>query len=212
MIPQFITSALQLGAKAIKGVTQKARRRAQAFGKALKEKKLKNAPKHFEEWQDTLKKSDKRFRRYNKKLKVYEPITPRGKIKKSAEYQQFVLDLNEYVNTNLTAQAEIKKRDFINEVKKENKITDDIFEQLETSGYDISTYDSDDNEVRWAHIHRALDRYANKIKSGRVDLARELVKNIERYNIHDIYEMVYNRTENGQLSFEDALINNKDLF
>lgn len=208
MIPQFITSALQLGAKAIKGVTQKARRRAQAFGKALKEKKLKNAPKHFTEWQDTLKKSDKRFRRYNRKLKVYEPITPRGKIKNSPEYQQFVLDLNEYVNTNLTAQDELKKQAFI----AENKISDDVFEQLETSDYDISTYDSDDNEVKGAHIQRALEKYASKIKSGRADLAKELVKNIDRYNIHDIYEMVYNRTENGQLSFEDALINNKDLF
>ena len=96
---------MNISSKAIKGIMQKARRRISAFQKAFKQGKLnkksyeKSKESNILDLQEYLKTSNKKFRRYNRKTGMYEPITPRGKLKQSSEFEQFVLDINQFTPT-----------------------------------------------------------------------------------------------------------------
>ena len=106
-----------INAHSIKMVMQKARRRISAFQKAFKQGKLnkksyeKSKESNILDLQEYLKTSNKKFRRYNRKIGMYEPITPRGKLKQSSEFEQFVLDINQFMNETRTAKEEIKRKE-----------------------------------------------------------------------------------------------------
>ena len=77
--------------KQVKATMQKARRRVQAFAKSIKQGKLDKKNTTYQDMQDYLKNAPKKYRRYNRKIGAYEPITPRGKEKQSDEFADFFL-------------------------------------------------------------------------------------------------------------------------
>lgn len=167
---------------------QKGRRQSEQFVKAIKEGKLKADNKAFAEYQDFLKNSNPKFRRYNRSLKAYQPTIPRGKLKNSKEFEEFMLNLNEKLNTNINAKKE-KKRE---KAKKDYHISDSILDEIEAIGYDIDDYSSDSDQAKKIHIDDAIKEYNIDKSDGDIMLKiSEIARNLDRYNLRQIYDDIY---------------------
>lgn len=167
---------------------QKGRRQSEQFVKAIKEGKLKGDNKSFTEYQDFLKNSNTKFRRYNRSLKAYQPTIPRGKLKNSKEFEDFMLNLNEKLNTNVNVKKE-KERE---KAKKKYHLTDSVLDEMESSAYDIDDYSSDSDQAKKLHIDVAIKEYNIDKTDG--DIMRqisEIGRNIYRYNLRHIYDDIY---------------------
>lgn len=175
--------------KAVKGIMQKARRRVSAFQKAIKNKKLdKNKTTNYNDFQEFLKNSNKKFRRYNRKIGAYEPITPRGKLRSSEEFSNFVLDINEYINTSRTAQEEIERQDII----KQHNLSYDILDLMDIQGIDVSEYDSDSDDAKHLHLDNAMNEYnIDLLNPEQMKKISQISRNLDNYNLRDIYDAVY---------------------
>lgn len=92
---------LKLGSDAIRSVVRNTKNRLATFGKHKKDIGL---PVEQQELQEFLKNSPKEFRKFNRKTKMYEPKIPRGALKESEEYQQYILELNNELNTSSSYQ------------------------------------------------------------------------------------------------------------
>ena len=92
---------IKLGSDAIRSVVRNTKNRLATFGKHKKDVGL---PVEQQEFQEFLKNAPKEFRKYNRKTKMYEPKIPRGALKESEEYQQYILDLNNELNTSSSYQ------------------------------------------------------------------------------------------------------------
>lgn len=92
---------LKLGSDAIRSVVRNTKNRLATFAKHKKDIGL---PVEQQELQEFLKNSPKEFRKYNRKTKMYEPKIPRGALKESEEYQQYILELNNELNTSSSYQ------------------------------------------------------------------------------------------------------------
>lgn len=191
-----------LGIKAVKSVMQKARRRISAFQKAIKNKKLdKNKTTSYNDFQEFLKNSDKKFRRYNRKIGAYEPITPRGKLRNSEEFTNFVLDINEYTNTSRTAQEEIERQT----IQERYRLDNDDMDELERLGAELTIQNqtlSDTVEMKMLHFDKAVDKimgdknpYEDLSDDAKLKLTN-LYNNIDNYNIREVYDGVYNIINN----------------
>lgn len=189
--------------KTVKGIMQKARRRVNAFQKAFKSNKLdKTKTTNYNDFQDFLKSSNKKFRRYNRKIGAYEPITPRGKLRNSEEFTNFVLNINEYTNTSRTAQEEIERQD----IAKQHNLSDDILNLMDIQGIDVSEYDSDTDEAKHLHLDNAMSEYnIDLFNSEQMKKISQISRNLENYNLRDIYDAVYsiaNESESGSVFSE----------
>lgn len=192
-----------INAHSIKMVMQKARRRISAFQKAFKQGKLtkksyeKSKDANILDLQDYLKTSNKKFRRYNRKIGMYEPITPRGKLKQSSEFEQFVLDINQFMNETRTAQEEIKRK----EMKQKWNLSDDMLNLMDIQSIDYNTYSSDTEDARQLHLDNAMGLYdidMNDIEQ--MNKIRQISNHISDYDIRDIYDAVFsikNTKESG---------------
>lgn len=199
---------MNISSKAIKGIMQKARRRISAFQKAFKQGKLnkksyeKSKETNILDLQEYLKTSNKKFRRYNRKIGMYEPITPRGKLKQSSEFEQFVLDINQFINETRTAQEEIERQDII----KQHNLSDDILNLMDIQGIDVSEYDSDSDDAKHLHLDNAMNEYnIDLFNSEQMKKISQLSRNLENYNLRDIYDAVYsiaNESESGAVFSE----------
>lgn len=92
---------IKLGSDAIRSVVRNTKNRLATFGKHKKDVGL---PVEQQELQEFLKNAPKEFRKYNRKTKMYEPKIPRGALKESEEYQQYILELNNELNTSSSYQ------------------------------------------------------------------------------------------------------------
>ena len=189
--------------KTVKGIMQKARRRVNAFQKAFKSNKLdKTKATNYNDFQDFLKSSNKKFRRYNRKIGAYEPITPRGKLRSSKEFTKFVLDINEYINTSRTAQEEIERQD----IAKQHNLSDDILNLMDIQGIDVSEYDSNTDETKHLHLDNAMSEYnIDLFNPEQMKKISQISRNLENYNLRDIYDAVYsiaNESESGAVFSE----------
>ena len=189
--------------KTVKGIMQKARRRVNAFQKAFKSNKLdKTKTTNYNDFQDFLKSSNKKFRRYNRKIGAYEPITPRGKLRSSKEFTKFVLDINEYINTSRTAQEEIERQD----IAKQHNLSDDILNLMDIQGIDVSEYDSNTDETKHLHLDNAMSEYnIDLFNPEQMKKISQISRNLENYNLRDIYDAVYsiaNESESGAVFSE----------
>lgn len=167
---------------------QKGRRQSEQFVKAIKEGKLKDDNKSFSEYQEFLKNSNPKFRRYNRSLKAYQPTIPRGKLKNSKEFEEFMMNLNEKLNTNINAKRE-KERE---KAKHDYHLTDVALDEMESIGYDIDAYSSDSDQAKKIHIDVAIKEYNIDKSDG--DIMRkisEIGRNLDRYNLRQIYDDIY---------------------
>lgn len=192
-----------INAHSIKMVMQKARRRISAFQKAFKQGKLnkksyeKSKESSILDLQEYLKTSNKKFRRYNRKIGMYEPITPRGKLKQSSEFEQFVLDINQFMNETRTAKEEIKRK----EMKQKWNLSDDMLNLMDIQSIDYNTYSSDTEDARQLHLDNAMGLYdidMNDIEQ--MNKIRQISNHISDYDIRDIYDAVFsikNTKESG---------------
>ena len=187
-----------INAHSIKMTMQKARRRIGSFIKSFKQGKLdKNKTSSYTDMQSYLKSSNKKFRRYNRKIGAYEPIIPRGKLKQSDEFEQFVLDINQYMNETRTAKEEIERKAF----KKEWNLSDDILNLMDIQSIDYSEYSSDSENAKQLHLDNAMGQYdidLNDVEQMRK--IRQISNNIQNYDIKDIYDAVFsikNTKESG---------------
>lgn len=179
---------------------QKARRRIGSFIKSFKQGKLdKNKTSSYTDMQSYLKSSNKKFRRYNRKIGAYEPITPRGKLRSSEEFTKFVLDINEYINTSRTAQEEIERQD----IAKQYNLSNDILDLMDIQSIDVSEYDSDTDEAKHLHLDNAMSEYnIDLFNPEQMKKISQLSRNLENYNLRDIYDAVYsiaNESESGSV-------------
>lgn len=110
----------KLASSTISSIVKNTKRRLQSFGKHKKDIGI---PIEQSDFQDYLKTAPKDFRKYNRKSKMYEPRIPRGKAKESDEYQLFIRNVNEYLNTTDTYQTISR---FINQYQKFNKGIEDM--------------------------------------------------------------------------------------
>lgn len=188
--------------KTVKGIMQKARRRVNAFQKAFKNKKLdKTKTTNYNDFQDFLKSSNKKFRRYNRKIGAYEPITPRGKLRYSEEFTNFVLNINEYTNTSRTAKEEIERQSIQNRYRLDNADMD----ELERLGAELTIQNqslSDTVEMKMLHFYKAVDKimgdknpYEDLSDDAKLKLTN-LYNNIANYNIREVYDGVINIINN----------------
>lgn len=189
--------------KTVKGIMQKARRRVNAFQKAFKSKKLdRTKTSNYNDFQDFLKNSNKKFRRYNRKIGAYEPITPRGKLRSSEDFTEFVLDINDYINTSRTAQEEIERQD----IAKHYNLSDDILDLMDIQAIDVSEYDSDTDVAKHLHLDNAMSEYnIDLFNPEQMKKISQISRNLENYNLRDIYDAVYsiaNESESGALFSE----------
>lgn len=189
--------------KTVKGIMQKARRRVNAFQKGFKSKKLdRTKTSNYNDFQDFLKNSNKKFRRYNRKIGAYEPITPRGKLRNSEEFTNFVLDINEYINTSRTAQEEIERQD----IAKHYNLSDDILNLMDIQGIDVSEYSSDSEDAKHLHLDNAMSEYnIDLFNPEQMKKISQISRNLEKYNLRDIYDAVYsisNESESGAVFSE----------
>lgn len=187
-----------INAHSIKMVMQKARRRIGSFIKSFKSGKLdKNKTSTYTDMQSYLKSSNKKFRRYNRKIGAYEPIIPRGKLKQSDDFEQFVLDINQYMNETRTAKEEIERKEF----KKEWNLSDDILNLMDIQSIDYSEYSSDSENAKQLHLDNAMGQYdidLNDVEQMRK--IRQISNNLQNYDIKDIYDAVFsikNTKESG---------------
>ena len=192
-----------INAHSIKMVMQKARRRISSFQKAFKQGKLnkksyeKSKESNILDLQEYLKTSNKKFRRYNRKIGMYEPITPRGKLKQSSEFEQFVLDINQFMNETRTAKEEIKRK----EMKQKWNLSDDMLNLMDIQSIDYNTYSSDTEDARQLHLDNAMGLYdidMNDIEQ--MNKIRQISNHISDYDIRDIYDAVFsikNTKESG---------------
>lgn len=199
---------MNISSKAIKGIMQKARRRISAFQKAFKQGKLnkksyeKSKESNILDLQEYLKTSNKKFRRYNRKIGMYEPITPRGKLKQSSEFEQFVLDINQFINETRTAQEEIERK----QMKQKWNLSDDMLNLMDIQAIDYSTYSSDTEDARQLHLDNAMGLYdidMNDIEQ--MNKIRQISNRISDYDIRDIYDAVFsikNTKESGAVFSE----------
>lgn len=182
---------------------QKARRRIGSFIKSFKLGKLdKNKTSTYTDMQSYLKSSNKKFRRYNRKIGAYEPIIPRGKLKQSDEFEQFVLDINQYMNETRTPKEEIER----NEFKKEWNLSDDILNLMDIQSIDYSEYSSDSENAKQLHLDNAMGQYDIDLNDvEQMKKIREISKRINDYDIKDIYDAVFsikNTKESGAVFSE----------
>lgn len=189
-----------ISAHSIKMTMQKARRRIGSFIKSFKQGKLdKNKTSSYTDMQSYLKSSNKKFRRYNRKIGAYEPITPRGKLRSSEEFTKFVLDINEYINTSRTAQEEIERQD----IAKQYNLSNDILDLMDIQSIDVSEYDSDTDEAKHLHLDNAMSEYnIDLFNPEQMKKISQLSRNLENYNLRDIYDAVYsiaNESESGSV-------------
>lgn len=191
-----------INAHSIKMTMQKARRRIGSFIKSFKSGKLdKNKTSTYTDMQSYLKSSNKKFRRYNRKIGAYEPIIPRGKLKQSDEYEQFVLDINQYMNETRTPKEEIERK----AIQERYRLNNDDMDELERLGAELSIQNqtlSDTVEMKILHFDKALDKIMGD-KNSFEDLSNiaqlklnNLYNNIDNYNIREVYEAVYNIVNN----------------
>lgn len=177
--------------KQIKATMQKARRRVKAFSKAIKEGKLTKENATYQDVQEFLKNSPKEFRRYNRHIGAYEPITPRGKLKESDEFADFYLELNQKINTGRNAMKEMAVEYF----KKKYKLSNEFFNKLERMGYDYEEQTevlSETTEYKQVSFYFAMNRYNKDDLSEEGQAALEYMKsNIDNYSVKDIYEGVF---------------------
>ena len=196
---------MNISSKAIKGIMQKARRRISAFQKAFKQGKLnkksyeKNKDSNILDLQAYLKTSNKKFRRYNRKIGMYEPITPRGKLKQSNEFEQFVLDINQFINETRTAQEEIERK----QMKQKWNLSDDMLNLMDIQAIDYSTYSSDTEDARQLHLDNAMGLYDIDMNDiDQMNKIRHISNHISDYDIKDIYDAVFsikNTKESGSV-------------
>lgn len=187
-----------ISAHSIKMTMQKARRRIGSFIKSFKQGKLdKNKTSSYTDMQSYLKSSNKKFRRYNRKIGAYEPIIPRGKLKQSDEFEQFVLDINQYMNETRTAQEEIERQD----IAKQHNLSDDIINLMDIQAIDVSEYDSNTDEAKHLHLDNAMSEYnIDLFNPEQMKKISQISRNLENYNLRDIYDAVYsiaNENESG---------------
>lgn len=187
-----------INAHSIKMTMQKARRRIGSFIKSFKSGKLdKSKTSSYTDMQSYLKSSNKKFRRYNRKIGAYEPIIPRGKLKQSDEFEQFVLDINQYMNETRTAKEEIERKEF----KKEWNLSDDILNLMDIQSIDYSEYSSDSENAKQLHLDNAMGQYdidLNDVEQMRK--IRQISNHLNDYDIKDIYDAVFsikNTKESG---------------
>ena len=157
--------------------------------------------REFTEYQQMLKNAPKEYRRYNRKLNVYEPITPKGKERKSERFEQFVYDLNEQQNLTPTLEQEQEKR----AIMREKHITSDIYDKLSSYGVTPHQYSSDGGTEKHIHLDTAIERYGDMNDAGFRNMVHNIQDNIDKYSIYDIYDMVssYNSINNGVMAFDD---------
>lgn len=187
-----------INAHSIKMVMQKARRRIGSFIKSFKSGKLdKNKTTTYTDMQSYLKSSNKKFRRYNRKIGAYEPIIPRGKLKQSDEFEQFVLDINQYMNETRTPKEEIERKEF----KKEWNLSDDILNLMDIQSIDYSEYSSDSENAKQLHLDNAMGQYDIDLNDvEQMKKIRQISRHINDYDIKDIYDAVFsikNTKESG---------------
>ena len=197
-----------INSHSIKMVMQKARRRISAFQKAFKQGKLNK--KSYEKKKDAnildlqayLKDSNKKFRRYNRKIGMYEPIIPRGKLKQSSEFEKFVLDINQYMNETRTAQEEIERK----EMKQKWNLSDDMLNLMDIQSVDYNSYSSDTEDARQLHLDNAMGQYDIDLNDvDQMKKIRQISNNISNYDIKDIYDAVFsikNTKESGAVFSE----------
>lgn len=188
-------------AHSIKMVMQKARRRISAFQKAIKEKKLdKNKLSNYNEYQEFLKNSNKKFRRYNRHIGAYEPITPRGNIRQSEEFMNFVLDINEHINVSRTAQEEIERHN----LSERYNLSDDVLNLMDIQGIDVSEYDSDSDDAKHLHLDNAMSKYnIDLFNPEQMKKISVISRNLDSYNLKDIYDSVYAIVNEGEGVFSE---------
>ena len=187
-----------ISAHSIKMTMQKARRRIGSFIKSFKSGKLdKNKTSTYTDMQSYLKSSDKKFRRYNRKIGAYEPIIPRGKLKQSDEFEQFVLDINQFMNETRTAKDEIERK----EMKQKWNLSDDILNLMDMQSIDYNTYSSDTEDARQLHLDNAMGLYDIDMKDiDQMKKIRHISNHLNDYDIKDIYDAVFsikNTKESG---------------
>lgn len=192
-----------ISAHSIKMVMQKARRRISAFQKAFKQGKLnkksyeKSKDANILDLQEYLKTSNKKFRRYNRKIGMYEPIIPRGKLKQSSEFEQFVLDINQFMNETRTAKDEIERK----EMKRKWNLSDDMLNLMDIQSIDYNTYSSDTEDARQLHLDNAMGLYDIDMKDiDQMKKIRYISNHLNDYDIKDIYDAVFsikNTKESG---------------
>lgn len=191
----------------VRDLMYRARKLIKQYGRWAKEEKKKSDTfkfqhsKEFTEYQKMLKNAPKEYRRYNRKLNVYEPITPKGKERKSARFEQFVYDLNEQQNLTPTIEQEQEKR----EIMRDKRITSDVYDRLSAYGVDPHNYSSDGGDEKHAHLDIAIERYGDMNDAGFRNMVHDIQNNIDKYTLYDIYDMVssYNSINNGVMAFDD---------
>lgn len=188
--------------KQVKATMQKARRRVQAFAKSIKQGKLDKKNTTYQDIQDYLKNAPKKYRRYNRKIGAYEPITPRGKEKQTDEFADFFLKLNKMINEGRNAQEEIERQT----MKKDYHLSEAVLDLMESRGMSIDEYDSDSDNAKQLHLENAMDYYnIDKLNQEQMEKISQITNNLDNYNLRDIYDGVFaihNTTESGAVFSE----------
>lgn len=138
----------------VTNITRNAKNRLRTFGKVLKADKSAELPREQKIYQDWLKEQPTQFRQYNRKTKLYEPKIPRGSLRNSEMYEEFVEQLNEYLNTTQTYQ-DIKRMQDSFDFVTGHKITMD-------SAVDVLNIDESVAQASSKEI--GTDRYSVRVK------------------------------------------------
>lgn len=170
-------------------IKSKANRRIQGLSKNIKEDKLKET-RSFADFQDWMKSQDTKFRKYNRKTKQYEVVIPRSKtLKESKQYESFLSGVNEWLNTSRNVKAEKHAQ----KMQKKYRMSENVYNRLDLSGYNIGHYSSDDAEVKQAHLDEAINLYKpNATNATQRSALKDIMDNTDNYSIHEIYDVVAN--------------------
>lgn len=142
------------GRTSVTNINRNAKNRLRTFGKVLKADKSAELPREMKIYQDWLKEQPTQFRTYNRKTKLYEPKIPRGSLRNSEMYEEYVEQLNEFLNTTQTYQ-DIKRMQDSFEYITGNKITMD--EAVDVLNINDSTSQSSSKEI-------GTDKYSTRVK------------------------------------------------
>ena len=182
-------------------IFNKARKLLRAYAKEHKKNTIKPS-KQFNDYQNMLKSAPKEFRKYDRRKKIYTPITPKNKkLRNSEKFEQFIYDVNEYNNYLPSIEEEQNKQKIMDEYD----INDDEFEYLKSHDMDFDDYSSDNVKVKHFHLDSAINKYGDMNDPKFRQLVNNIQRNIDNYDINAIYETIgnFNAIEKGVLSFDD---------
>lgn len=184
----------------VTNINRNAKNRLRTFGKVLKADKTAELPREMKIYQDWLKEQPTQLRQYNRKTKLYEPKIPRGSLRNSEMYEEFVEQLNEFLNTTQTYQ-DIKRMQDSFEYITGNKITMD--EAVDVLNINDSASQSSSKEV-------GTGNYSTRVKHAYNAALYEFDNKEDQKIMFSIMEPYLNTMPVNEL-YDYVRMNGKDL-